>query len=130
MEDKPDYGIKKQVKSAKQRQDDFRKNHLDLHIFFKKPDEVKTLEENAKYHSSLGRYVKDCALEGRIKVIELPNKIDVKYIKELHKIGVNLNQITLKLNAGLRDLTEQEALKNSVEATIKLLETIQNSVKI
>lgn len=129
MEDKKKNKPKKPVKTRKEIKSEFLKRNHQVNIYFKKETELKTLEENAKNYGSIGKYIKDCALEGRIRIINMPSKIDEKYIKELHKIGVNLNQIALRLNAGLRDLTEQNDLKSIITELQKKIDNIQNSIK-
>ncbi len=129
MEDQTKNISKKPVKSRKEIMSEFLKRNHQVIIYFKKETELKTLQENAKNYGSIGKYIKDSALQGKIKVIQTPSKIDEKYIKELHKIGINLNQITLRLNAGLRDLTEQNELKSIIIELQKKIDNIQNSIK-
>lgn len=68
----------------------------------------------------MSRFVRNSCLEKELIVIE-----DLKeFTKELHKIGVNLNQITRLCNEGLiqcPDIKEtQETLKNIFQELVKL----------
>lgn len=111
MEKRADFRIKSgSKKSQKQKNIDFRANHFRVEVSFKKvqinkhnsKSEYDVLIKNASlYSKSISRYIKDCALESKIKVIEKQPLFDGKVFHELHKIGVNINQIAYKVNAKL-----------------------------
>ncbi|PZP58553.1 MAG: hypothetical protein DI604_33375 [Delftia acidovorans] len=72
-------------------------------------DEFNKLEEQAKLkRTSVAKYCRDKLLYGNIQIAKTNNIEHVKLLNELHKIGVNLNQIAHRANKG-------EALSNLVD---------------
>src|ERR1700740_1212748 len=106
MAERDDFKAKRgSKKSQKEKNADFRAKHYRIEISFNKEEfpgsksksEYDILIKNASnYSKNLSRYIKDCALEQKIKVVEKQPVFDVKVFHELHKIGVNINQIAFK----------------------------------
>lgn len=131
MEETADYGTPQKGKKDKKQIDlDFRSTHYRIPISFSKVPknnlsesitEYELLIKNAsKYSKSIGKFIKDCCLEPRIKVIEKQPLINEKLFQQLHKIGVNLNQISHKFNANFR--------QNEVPEAIKTIEDLQKNI--
>lgn len=122
---------KKTRKEVNQR---FRTNHQLIQISFKKEakrglSEYEILIKNAKsYSNSLGRYIKNCALEPRIKVIEKEPLINQKMFMEIHKIGVNINQIAYKVNAKV-DQKEFPDFENTLAELDQKLNEVLNFMR-
>ncbi|WP_088164183.1 plasmid mobilization relaxosome protein MobC [Delftia sp. K82] len=72
-------------------------------------DEFNKLEEQAKLkRTSTAKYCRDSLLYGNSQIAKTNNIEHVKLLNELHKIGVNLNQLAHRANKG-------EALANLVD---------------
>lgn len=72
-------------------------------------DEFNKLEEQAKLkRTSTAKYCRDTLLYGNSQIAKTNNIDHVKLLNELHKIGVNLNQIAHRANKG-------EVLSNLVD---------------
>ncbi|MDO9482338.1 MAG: plasmid mobilization relaxosome protein MobC [Hydrogenophaga sp.] len=72
-------------------------------------DEFSKLEEQAKLkRTSVAKYCRDSLLYGNSQIAKTNNIEHVKLLNELHKIGVNLNQLAHRANKG-------EALANLVD---------------
>lgn len=86
-------------------------------------DEFNKLEEQAKLkRTSTAKYCRDTLLYGNSQIAKT-NIDHVKLLNELHKIGVNLNQIAHRANKG-------EALSNLVDDFIdnfKAFKTLKKS---
>ena len=136
MEKMPDFKVKSgSKKSQKQKNTDFRANHFRIEISFKKvqvndsnsKSEYDVLVKNAsRYSNNLSRYIKDCALESKIKVVEKQPIFNEKVFHELHKIGVNINQIAYKVNAKL-DQREFPGFENML---VELDQKLNNLLEI
>lgn len=75
-------------------------------------DEFNKLEEQAKLkRTSTAKYCRDSLLYGNNQIAKTNNIEHVKLLNELHKIGVNLNQLAHRANKG-------EALANLVDEFI------------
>lgn len=75
-------------------------------------DEFHKLEEQAKLkRTSTAKYCRDSLLYGNNQIAKTNNIEHVKLLNELHKIGVNLNQLAHRANKG-------EALANLVDEFI------------
>lgn len=99
---KGEHATQSERKIAKLNQSDSKNIHIRV-----TPDEKKEMIEKFEKSqlSNFGRYVRLCCLDKQIIVIE-----DLKeFSKELHKVGNNLNQLTMLCHQGLienPDLTE------------------------
>ena len=72
-------------------------------------DEFNKLEEQAKLRrTSTAKFCRDKLLYGNIQIAKTNNIEHVKLLNELHKIGVNLNQLAHRANKG-------ETLSNLVD---------------
>ena len=80
----------------------------------------------SRYSNNLSRYIKDCALESKIKVVEKQPIFNEKVFHELHKIGVNINQIAYKVNAKL-DQREFPGFENML---VELDQKLNNLLEI
>lgn len=64
-------------------------------------DEFNKLEEQAKLkRTSTAKYCRDTLLYGNNQIAKTNNIDHVKLLNELHRIGVNLNQIAHRVNKG------------------------------
>lgn len=71
-----------------------------LHIRLDK-DEFNKLEEQAKLkRTSVAKYCRDSLLYGNNQIAKTNNIEHIKLLNELHKIGVNLNQLAHRANRG------------------------------
>jgi hypothetical protein len=126
---------RKPRKSQREKNMTFAQNHYVIKVSFKKTladnsnsgkSEYDILVRNAsKYSKILSHFIKDCALEPKIKVIEKHPLINEKLFSEIHKIGVNINQIAYKVNAKL-DEKEFPVFENALaELKQKLNEILE-----
>ncbi|WP_416820635.1 plasmid mobilization protein [Delftia tsuruhatensis] len=87
-------------------------------------DEFNKLEEQAKLsRTSTAKFCRDKLLYGNIQIAKTNNIEHVKLLNELHKIGVNLNQLAHRANRG-------EVLGNLVDDFIdnfKAFKTLKKS---
>lgn len=123
---------KKTKKTQKEVNQTFRNKHQLIQVPFKKvpaignehgPSEYEILLKNAsRYSISLARFIRDCALEPKIRVIEKRPLVNDKLLIEIHKIGVNINQMAYKINAKVDEKEFPEFDKKLEELDHKLNE--------
>lgn len=76
-------------------------------------DEFNKLEEQAKLkRTSVAKFCRDTLLYGNNQIAKTNNIEHIKLLNELHKIGVNLNQLAHRANRG-------EVLSNLVDDFIE-----------
>ncbi len=129
MEDQPEY--RKPKKEPKQAKKDFYDAHKRKEVYYKLPKEGEPLTGGSEwelvtkyaslYSKSISQYIKDCSLEPKIKVIEKQPLINEKLFQQLHKIGVNINQIALKFNANFRE--------NEIPEALEMLKLLANNIE-
>ncbi|MCC8043423.1 MAG: plasmid mobilization relaxosome protein MobC [Oscillospiraceae bacterium] len=82
--------------------------YRDVHLIFKKNEWERILQKSKKSKLTPGRYIKQIALNGKIKV--LPPMQDADIIeKELNQIGRNINQIAALANT-TKSMTQQDLI--------------------
>ena len=123
----------KTKKSQKEKTEDFRTRHHRVEVTFKKalhgdPDSENSeygilMRNAAPYSRNLTKYIKACALEPRQKVTEKQPLINQKMLLEIHKIGVNINQMAYKVNAKVDEKEIREFGENLIELA-KMLDEI------
>lgn len=90
------------------------------------PQERERIEEKAlESKRKLSRYLRDCALEKPIVVV---NGADM-FAKELRAIGNNLNQLTREVNAGYVRSVDLSGLKEEVKQIWQSLNSLPRDVR-
>ena len=126
-------------KSQKEANQTFRDKHQLIQIPFKKASDSEKdiglseyeilMPTSSRYSKSLARFIRDCALEPKIKVIEKRPLVNEKMLLEIHKIGVNINQMAYKINAKVdeKEFPEfQKTLDELNQMMDKLLDIIRS----
>lgn len=111
-------------------------SNLETKITFRvRPEEREHLEQEAKKvdvtgkkFSSLSDYIRACMLErsGYHSAMIKHQLTELSY--EIHKIGVNINQIAKKTNAGYGTLNDVNTIKDNQKKIEELLEAVKEKV--
>lgn len=122
-------------KSPRERHLSFTQNHHIIKVAFKKTVAGKTdsgkseydrlIKNASRYSRSISRFIRDCAMEPKIRVIEKHPLINEKLFLEVHRIGVNINQIAYKVNAKVDEKEFPEFMKELHEWSQKMDEVLE-----
>lgn len=90
-------------------------------------DELDAIRANARNQSmSVSEYVRQVAIKG--KIVEHHSKVDFQAVRELLKVGTNLNQIARQLNSGgsIAPVALRDTLATVREAVTKLVADVED----
>lgn len=110
------------AKTSAERNAKYREKNKSVKIFLPN-SEFEILKERAKEYRFFSQYARDCLMNNSLKEFKKNSKINRELLYELHKIGVNLNQVSKKVNSAAQYRIDKDEVNKMVKDTNILIET-------